>query len=90
MDGESGFVASVRWQVAVVIMLAVEMVFLLFIPANKGGQQFGPHGSPSASPLVSSGADFSDAFPARRLGDWRWLLVGAPILVVGVVLLVML
>ena len=85
--GETEFVTSVRWQVATVIMLGVELVFLLFIPANKGGQQFGPHGSPGSAPFVSSGADLYDKHPSRQLGDWRWLLIGIPILIAGGILL---
>lgn len=85
---DSGFITSARWQVVAMIMLVVELVFLLFIPANKGGQQFGPHGPPASSPLVSSGADFHDAHPSRRLRDIRWLLIGVPVLVAGIGLVV--
>lgn len=86
--GETEFVTSVRWQVAAVLMLGAELMFLLFIPANKGGQQFGPHGSPGTSPFVSSGADFYDNHPSRRLRDWRWLIIGIPILLTGGIILV--
>jgi hypothetical protein len=86
--GETEFVTSVRWQVSTAIMLGAELVFLLFIPANKGGQQFGPHGTPSIAPVVSSGVDFDDDQPSRRLGDWRWLLIGIPIVVTGAFLLI--
>jgi hypothetical protein len=63
-------------------------MFLLCIPANKGGQQFGPLAGPSSSPFVSSGAVFYDEHPSRPAGDMRWVLIGIPILLIGIILLI--
>lgn len=76
-----------RWQVIGIIVLGAELVFLLFLPGNKGGQQFGPRDS-WYGPMVSAGAEFYDEHPSRRSGDIRWLWVGLPILVATVVLIV--
>lgn len=81
-------VVETRWQIVAVIMLAAELIFLLFVPANKSGQQFGPHGWSGMTPFQGPGSDFYDEHPSRRAGDFWWLLVGIPILVVGVALLV--
>ncbi len=70
-----------RWRIVALILLGGELIFLLFIPANKGGQQFGPHGWGGSSPLVSAGAEFEDRHPSRRRGDMRWLIASIPIVV---------
>jgi hypothetical protein len=36
--GEIEFITRWRWQVVALVMLGLELVFLLFVPGNKGGQ----------------------------------------------------
>ena len=88
--GEIEFITRMRWKITAIIMLGAELVIVLFIPANKGGQPFDSHSFPIAGPPVSSPADFHDAYPSRQLGDLRWLLVGLPILIAGIGLLIVL
>lgn len=76
-----------RWQVVGIIVLGAELVFLLFLPGNKGGQQFGSRDS-WYGPRTSAGAAFQDHHPSRRPGDIRWLGLGLPIVITAIALII--
>lgn len=74
-------------QLLALIVLTIELIFLLAMPANKGGQHFGPHGG-ELSPYSGEHLYFQDVHPSRRLGDFRRFIVAVPIVATAILVII--